>query len=323
MLDNYCLVIDDMHPDLRGRLEAIGLSMTYRPGIDKDELLRLLPQYTILICRTRIYIGVDIFRQCPGLRLIVRAGAGLDDIDLEAASQQQITVLNAPEGNRDSVAEHTVGLLLALLNKIPSANNRTKDFFWEREQHRGNEILGKTVSLLGYGNMGQATAQRLAGFGCRLLAFDKYKDQWPTYGAQQATLDEVYDQTDILLIHLPLTPETKGMCDLTFWKRFRKPIWVLNTGRGPIINQGELLLALEAGLVLGAALDVLENEKFESLSPTQRDEIYQLAQRQNVILTPHVAGWTHESYRRLNEIVVLRIANWQKTHPNIAFNEVR
>lgn len=305
-----CLVIDDMHPDLGERLMALGLGMTYKPGLSKSELLVELPEYDILICRTRIFLDDEVFGIAPRLKVVVRAGAGLDDIDLEAASYRNITVINAPEGNRDAVAEHTIGLTLALLNKISNADTSVKDFFWLREQHRGNEIYQKTVSIIGYGNMGRATAQRLSGFGCKLQAYDKYNPATGADVAQPVSLEQVFEDTDILLVHTPLTKETKGWLDYGFWSRFRRPIWFVNTARGQIVHHNDLLKALQDGLVKGAALDVLENEKFDRLSAEQKQTLEALMATGKVIFTPHVAGWTYESYQRINEVVCTKLGLW-------------
>lgn len=310
-----CLVIDDMHPDIGSRLSALGLDMDYRPGMDKTTLERELPQYPILICRTRIYIDDALMALAPNLQLIVRAGAGLDDIDLEAAARRGITVLNAPEGNRDAVAEHTIGLLLALLNKIPQAHASVSEKKWERELHRGNELGRLTVSLLGYGHMGQATAKRLTAFGCTVQAYDKYLTAWPEGGVASVSLEELFNTTDVLSIHLPLTPETNQYCHYDFWQRFKKPIWVINTARGGIVPLEDLATALDEGKILGAALDVLENEKLHTLTEKQHQAMLRLMAKPSVIMTPHVAGWSYESYQRINEVVAHKISLWfsQKT----------
>lgn len=305
-----CLVIDTMHPDLGSRLQELGMTMDYRPGINRATLLEVLAGFPVLICRTRIMIDEEVLSAAPNLRLIVRAGAGLDDIDLAAAERHGVLVLNAPEGNRDAVAEHTVGLLLALLNKIPQAHISTSSFFWERETHRGNEVLGKVVSIIGYGNMGQATAARLSGFGCQVLAYDKYLDPWPQGPARRVSLEQVQQHSDIILLHLPLTTETNHFIDEAFWQKLQKPVWLVNTARGAVVHTAALVRAIRSGKVLGAALDVLENENLASFTAAEREQFTELASFPQVILTPHVAGWTHESYQRINQVVVMRLREW-------------
>ena len=219
-----------------------------------------------------------------------------------------IEIVNAPEGNRDALAEHAIGLLLSLLNNINSSDKEVRNFIWDREGNRGIELSDKTVGIIGYGYMGQAFVQRLRAFDCRVLVYDKYKKGFGTKKVEEVSLDKLFDKADILSLHIPLNEETKGWVNAEFLERFRKEIYLLNTARGEILPLIELLKTLDSGKVKGAALDVLEKEKFNNLTDEQKADFENLFSRQNVVLSPHVGGWTFASYKRINEVLVGKIA---------------
>ena len=302
-----CYIVDEMHPALMEGLEAAGIAYTYASKATRAEVLAKLEGFAGIVVRSKLLLDAELFAAAPALRWVARAGAGTDNIDTAEAARRGITILNAPEGNRDAVAEHCVGLLLALLNRIPQADAQVRQGLWLREANRGHELGGKTVGLVGYGNMGRAFAKRLSAFGCRVLAYDKYLDTWPDTYAVPATMERLWDEADVLSLHVPLTAETRGLVDDNFLHRFARPIWLLNTARGEVLGLQALSAALAEGKVLGAGLDVLETEN-KLLATKALCEVKEtLVRSERVILTPHVAGWTVESYRRISEVLLAKI----------------
>jgi D-3-phosphoglycerate dehydrogenase / 2-oxoglutarate reductase len=230
---------------------------------------------------------------------------------VDYAESKGIMCLNSPEGNRDAVGEHALGMILSLMNHLNRADRQVRMGNWIREGNRGNEIKGRTIGIIGYGNMGSAFAQRLKGFEATVISYDKYKQQYADGHTIESSLDEIFDQADILSLHVPLTEETTGMVNDDFLRRFRKSIWLINTARGPVIKTADLVKNLDSGKVIGAALDVLEYEEtsFEMLSGKLPDELNYLIRAENVILTPHIAGWTQESNVKLARVLVDKIRN--------------
>ena len=302
-----CLIIDQMHNSIVPLLTEVGLAPDYQPNITKEALFEEVGKYEVLVVRSKIAVNEALLQRATRLRVIARAGAGLDQLDMDAIEARNIQVVNAPEGNRDALAERAIGILLALFNKINLGDAQVRSGQWDREGNRGVELMGKTVGLIGYGYMGQAFAQRLSGFGCHVLAYDKYKDMRHIAHAEAVGLDQLYAQTDVLSLHVPLTDETHHMVTADFIDRFEKPLYILNTARGKVLVLKDLLQQMEQGKVLGAALDVLENEKLHTLTPSERAVFEALIHKNNVILTPHVGGWTHESYRKINEVLANKL----------------
>lgn len=241
------------------------------------------------------------------LQFIGRAGAGLDQLDLDYLKERGVKLFHAAKGNRDAVAEHAIGGLLALFNHLVQADQQVRKGIWDREGNRGVELMGKTVGIFGYGNMGAAFAKRLKGFGVKVLAFDKYKKDFGKDGVKEVSWKVLKKKADVLSIHVPLTAETRDFFTLEELKGFSKPIWLINTARGEVIRMETLNQALDQGILKGVVLDVLENEKFERMSTEQKYQFELLAQRANVLFTPHVAGWTIESYQKINEVLVKQI----------------
>ncbi|GAA4418053.1 2-hydroxyacid dehydrogenase [Nibrella viscosa] len=301
------LIADEMHPSLFAMLTEAGFAYTYLPTINRQDLIVQLADYDGLIIRSKTTIDDDLLQSAPGLRFIGRAGAGLDLIDLQAVEKRNIQVVHAGEGNRDAVAEHTVGMLLTLFASILKADREVRQGIWDREGNRGIELMGRTVGLLGYGNNGQATAQRLSGFGCRVLVYDKYRTNYGDAYATEATLDEIMAQADVLSLHIPLTEETRMIVNNDLVERFGKPFYLINIARGEIVSLSAVVNGLKSGKILGACLDVLENEKLKNLTPAQQEAFDYLRQSDRVVLTPHIAGWTHESYVRINEVLVRQL----------------
>lgn len=288
-------------------LQPLGWMVDYQPQITREEIRQRHHGYDGLIVRSKTIIDRDLLGDAPTLRFIGRAGAGLDNLDLVYLAERNIQVLHAAEGNRDAVGEFTVGILLALLRNIPRAHQEVINGIWLRESNRGSEIMGKTVGIIGFGNMGQGFARRLAGFGCKILVYDKYKHGFTNDLWQEADMDRIFAETDILSLHIPLTDETRSMVNTSYLSKFKKKIIILNTARGEIIPLSDLAESFSMGFVRGAALDVLENEKLGTLTTVQREGFRNLISGGNVIFTPHIAGWTFESHIKINVALVEKI----------------
>lgn len=301
------LIIDEMHLSILDLLEKEGFQVTYAPKITRAEILDQVSEYEGLIIRSKTPMDRELLEKATRLKFIGRAGAGLDQIDLDYLADRGVKLFHAAKGNRDAVAEHAIGGLLALFNHIPKADQEVRKGIWDREGNRGHELMGKTVGIFGYGNMGSAFAKRLKGFGVQILAYDKYKVDFGTETVQEVMWEKVKAEADILSIHVPLTSETRNFFTLEELRGFAKPFWLINTARGEVINFATLNEAFDQGILRGAVLDVLENEKFQRFSPEQKAEFERLAQRENVIFSPHVAGWTFESYVKINEVLVKQI----------------
>lgn len=295
------LIVDDIHPVFLERLDQLGLIYTYKPDITLEEALEILPDYEVLIIRSKFKVGEQVFERAGNLKCIGRAGAGMDNIDDELARQKGVVLLNAPEGNCDAVAEHAMGMLLSLLNNLSKGDKEIRKGLWLREPNRGVELGGKTIALIGYGNNGQAMARKLAGFDVRVIAYDKYKTGFSNVYAEEASMEQVMKEADVLSLHIPLTSETRNLINHMYLEQFNKPIFFLNTSRGEIVDISALLTQLDQGKVLGAALDVLPVEKFPALSQTEWYE--GLMASEKVLLTPHVAGWSVQSYYKIAAIL--------------------
>ncbi len=302
-----CLVIDSMHESLFEMMSEIGWDIDYKPDITREEVRQIHHNYQGLIVRSKTIIDRDLLGDSPTVKFIGRAGAGLDNLELDFLTAHGIHVVHASEGNRDAVGEFAVGGLLSLLRNIPRADKEVREKVWDREGNRGEEIMDKTIGIIGYGNMGQAFARRLSGFGCNVLAYDKYKINYSDQYARAVSLESIYSESDILSLHIPLTAETRNMVNSAFIERFRKEFILVNTARGEIVSLADLVEALRINKVRGAVLDVLENEKLYKLTPHQAHAFNSLIERSNVILSPHIAGWTFESHVKINVVLVSKI----------------
>jgi D-3-phosphoglycerate dehydrogenase / 2-oxoglutarate reductase len=302
-----CLIVDSMHESLFDMLREIGWAYDYQPSITRDEIKNIHQGYDGLMVRSKTQIDRDLLGEHPTVKFIARAGAGIDNLDVKYLEEKRISILHASEGNRDAVGEYTIGALLSLMRNIPRADREVRSMIWHREENRGEEIMGKTIGIVGYGNMGSAFARRLSGFGCNVLAYDKYKSGFSDQFVREASMEEIYQKADILSLHIPLTGETRGMVNAAYTGRFSKAIILINTARGEIVSLTDLVASLESGKVRGAVLDVLENEKLHALSETQRKALISLSEKTNVIFTPHIAGWTFESHVKINVALVQKI----------------
>lgn len=301
----HILIVDDIHEILLERLRQAGVSYDYQPEINRLEAEKIIHNYEGLVIRSKFQVDREFLALAPQLRLIGRAGAGMDNIDDQCAQEKGITLISANEGNRDAVGEHMIGMLLNLMNNMQRADREIRSGIWLREENRGYELMGRTVALIGYGHNGQAMAKKLSGFGVKVIAYDKYKTGFSDEYATEVSMEEVVRQADVLSFHIPLTRETRGLVDEEYLYHFRKPIFFLMGARGGIAQIPAVLKYLDEGKILGAAFDVLPIEKFPALA--DQDWYADLIGRDNVLLSPHVAGWTFESYRKLSEVLAEKI----------------
>lgn len=304
------LHIDKNHPLMLSQLSAQGFENYEDYTSSKETIESKIADYDGIIIRSRFPIDKTFLDKATQLKFIGRVGAGLENIDCNYAESKGITLIAAPEGNRNAVGEHALGMLLALLNKFKKSNNEIKNGKWLREENRGWELDGKTVGIIGYGNMGKSFAKKLRGFDCNVICYDILPDKGDE-NAKQVTLVDFFRQADIVSLHTPQTPQTEKMINAEFINSFAKSFWFLNTARGKSVVTDDLVHALQNGKVLGAGLDVLEYEKasFEDFfSDGQMPESFKyLLEADNVILTPHIAGWTLESKEKLAQIIVDKI----------------
>lgn len=296
------LIVDEVHPSMAEGLTNLGFEVETRTDLTLTEFVSILPSYEGLVVRSKFKITADILTDTT-LTFIARAGAGLDLLDVDACLSRGIAVFSANEGNSDAVAEHVIGQLLSLAHKLHTSDTEVRHGLWEREGNRGFEIKGKTIGIIGYGNMGKALASRLACFGMTILAYDKYAPS----ADYPATMEQIFEQADILSLHIPLTSETRGLISAEFINSFKKPILLINSSRGPITPLEPLLHGLRSGRIKGLALDVLPNEKLSTWSPVEKELLTEIAAYPATIFSPHVAGWTTESYYKINEVLLEKI----------------
>jgi len=304
------ILIDTNHPLLRQGLIDLGFQVDEAYDMPKAEVEKIMGAYDGMIIRSRFPVDKSFLQKARKLKFIGRVGAGLENIDVDFARRQDIQLFNAPEGNRNAVGEHTLGLILNLFNKICSADKEVRNGIWKREENRGVELDGKTVGIIGYGNMGKALARKLRGFEVEVLAYD-IKDNVGDENARQVSLDELFEKTDVLSLHVPQTELTRKMINTDFINRFHKNFWLINTARGSVVDTSALVQVLKSGKILGAGLDVLEYEKssFENMFENNDfpPDFQELIRMPNVLLTPHVAGWTVESKEKLAQVILDKI----------------
>ncbi|HKO75971.1 MAG TPA: 2-hydroxyacid dehydrogenase [Flavobacterium sp.] len=309
-MDIKILHIDSNNPILWEQLEQAGFINHADFTSSKQEIEAKIQDYQGIVIRSRFKIDKEFLDKATNLQFIARVGAGLESIDCDYATSKNVALIAAPEGNCNAVAEHTLGMILSLFNKLNIADSEIRSGEWNREKNRGYELDGKTVGIIGYGNMGKAFAKKLRGFDVEVLCYD-IKENVGDANAKQVSLQELQQKTDVLSLHIPWTPETDKMVNLDFINAFAKDIWIINTSRGKNIITADLVTAMQSGKVLGAGLDVLEYEKlsFETLFQNKNtpDAFQYLLDGRKVILTPHIAGWTYESHERLAQVIVDKI----------------
>lgn len=301
---------DSNHPTLIKQLADAGHTNIEAYNQSEQEILENQHLYDGIVIRSRFKIGKEFLDSAPNLKFIARVGAGLESIDVEYAEKQGIALFSAPEGNRNAVGEHALGMLLSLFNKLNQADRQVREGLWYREANRGVELEGKTVGIIGYGNMGKAFAKKLCGFGVDVLCYD-IKEDVGDENVKQVSLEELQKKADVLSLHTPWTPETNKMVNEDFINAFAKPFWLINTARGKSVVTADLVAALQNKKILGAGLDVLEYEKssFENLFSEKElpEALQELLLMKNVILSPHVAGWTLESHQKLANTIAEKI----------------
>lgn len=301
------LQLDKNHPLISEQLSAKGFVVDEDHTSNYDEVLQKIENYDGIIIRSRIPLDKNFLEKSSHLKFIARVGAGMENIDVEVAQKLNIELFNSPEGNRDSVAEHVLGMLLILMNRLFIASKEVKNGIWKREENRGDELLGKTFGIIGYGNMGKAVAKRLSGFGCNVIFHDilpNLSDEFAT----QVSLEELKNQADILSLHIPITEETYHLIDAEFISGMQKNFYFVNTARGKNVKTKDLVEAIKSGKVKAAALDVLEYEKssFENLE-AENEDLQFLLHSEKAIVTPHIAGWTTQSKEKLAQFIVDKI----------------
>lgn len=301
-----CLIVDVLHHNIGPLLKAINVDYDYRPDITREEIKEVLANYEGLIIRSKTSVDEDLIKNCK-LKFVGRPGSGIDNIDQVILAKKGIKIFNAPQGNRDAVGEHTTGLLLNLLHNLTQGHNQVVAGKWDREGNRGDELASLTVGIYGYGNTGSAFARKLSGFGCRVIAYDKYLDKYDNNNAELVDLAALFKETQVLSLHLPLTDETYYLANADFFKKFAHQLIFLNTSRGEIAPLKDIVLAIESNKIRMAGLDVLECEKLDEMNEQQSAAFNWLKESGKVIFTPHVAGWTTESYQRLNVVLVEKI----------------
>ena len=304
------LVTDNTHSILQEELLRAGFSVDIRTDLDYHSLLEIVNGYDGLVVRSKINIDKTFLDHCTRLKCIGRVGAGMETIDVEYAEHKGIHCLNSPEGNRDAVGEHALALLLALFDKIPLADAEVRQGLWHREANRGIEIKGKTIGIIGFGNMGGAFAQRLQGFDCRILAYDKYKTQYAPSYVEEVPLAQLQQEADVISLHVPLTDETHYMVNKEFIEAFAKPFYLLNTSRGAVVQTSAVAAAFKEGRILGAGLDVIEYEDMtkDGLDIAQLPaDLSYLIHHPRTVFTPHVGGWTVESKYKLAAVLAQKI----------------
>lgn len=309
MTKGKILFIDTAHPILTTLLEEEGFNCDYFGNYNRDDFKSVAAKYIGIIIRSKIKLDQDFLQHCSNLKFIARVGAGMENIDVDYAKTHNITCLNAPEGNRDAVGEQAIGMLLSLFNKLLIADPEVRKGIWIREGNRGYEIGGKTFGIIGYGNTGSATAKKLSGFNCKILAYDKYKSGFSNDYVTESSMERIFEEADILSLHIPLTEETRYLVDSEYLNSFSKNIHLINTSRGKVLKIKDLISSLDSGKVRGACLDVLEYEGMSFENIDTPDEMQKLITRSDVVLTPHIAGWTHESNIKMAEVLFRKISS--------------
>lgn len=306
------IFLDTVHPILEEKLKLDGHEAIHYLGQSKDEIAHLIADVDGIVIRSKVKLDKTLLDKALQLKFIARAGAGMENIDVTYAESKGIHCLHSPEGNKDAVGEHIIGMLLMLMNRLKIADSEVRNGIWLRAENRGYEIMGKTIGIIGFGNNGSALAKKLSGFGCTILAYDKYKTGFGNDFVKESNMDEIFAQADIVSLHIPLTEKTYKMVNSDFFANFIKPIYFVNAARGKIVETAALISSLKNGKIKGACLDVLEYEavSFEQIDAEHLPADFQyLIQADNVILTPHIAGWTHESNYKLSNVLYNKIKN--------------
>lgn len=301
------LITAKVHPYLIETFQTKGYKVMYEPEISYAELLNLVHAVTGLVVTTRLKIDKAVIDAAPALQWIGRLGSGMELIDTEYAATRNIACISSPEGNRNAVGEHALGMLLNLANKIAKSSGEIKEGKWVRDENRGIEIAGKTIGIIGYGNTGEAFAKVLSGFDVTILGYDINKNGFGGIFIREADLEQICRYADVISFHVPLSYDTKHMANDAFFDKLKNNPFIINTSRGNVVKTAALINALQNGKIKGAALDVLENEKLETLSSIEKEQMNFLLSQDNVLITPHIAGYSNEAFLKMSEVLITKL----------------